>query len=171
LSELSSIINVVNLYAVAVDSHHYEIFDDIFTEDIHCDFGGGAAFEDRASLVTVFRQIHAVFDATQHFVSGHSIRLADDRAKCLSYVVGRFRRRLEQGPAVFESSGWYDDLLVRSADGWRIKERTSRMVTYTGDIRVMQAMPDIDTNYPLVALSDEAGEDRVRFFRTAECTT
>lgn len=163
-NDVASIVNVINLYPVAVDSHRYQLFEQIFTEDIRCDFGGGAAFTDRATLVSVFAQIHAVFDATQHMTMGHTVRVNEDRANCFSYVSGRFRRAVDGKPAVFESTGWYDDVLVRTSGGWRVKERLSRMVTYVGDIRVMQAMPGVDTHYTLVSLFGEANAGQVRFF-------
>jgi hypothetical protein len=161
--DYSSIVNVTNLYAVAVDSHRYDLFTRIFTEDIHCDFGGGAAFTDRATLQTVFKDIHEVFSATQHITSGHVITLDGDEAHCFSYVSARFRRGLEDGEGVFQSTGWYDDVLVRTEEGWRIRERVSRMVTCGGDVRVMQAMPGVDTNYVLLSLAQEAEGGRIKF--------
>lgn len=161
----SAIVNLINLYPIAVDSHRYELFDRIFTEDIRCDFGGGAAFTDRATLKSVFKDIHAGFAATQHITSGHAIVLNGDKANCLSYVQGFFRRALNDGEALFFSNGWYDDALVRTADGWRIGYRNSRMVSYGGDIRVMQAMPDVDTNYVLSALFAEADAGQLKFFQ------
>ena len=162
--DYSSIINVINLYAVAVDSHRYELFERIFAEDIRCDFGGGAAFTDRTTFAATFKDIHAVFSATQHITSGHAITIDGDRANCLSYVHARFRRDGEEG--FFESTGWYDDGLVRTRDGWRIKDRTSRMVSYNGNPRVMQAMPGVDTNYVLQSLYEEADAGRLSFFQT-----
>lgn len=165
-TSLAEIVNVINLYAVAVDAHRYDLFDQVFTQDVRCDFGGGAAFDDRQTLSSVFAQIHAVFDATQHMTSGHAIRLDGDRAHCLSYVTGRFRRQIDGASCVFETSGWYDDMLVHTSEGWRVKERASRMVSYTGDIRVMQAMPGVDTNYTLLALFAEAQAGRIGFFKS-----
>ena len=162
--DFASIVNTVNLYAMAVDSHRYAMFEQVFTHDIRCDFGGGAAFTDRAQLMSVFADIHAVFDATQHMTSGHAIKVQGEKAKCLSYVSGRFRRAIEGEHCMFESTGWYDDSLVQTDEGWRIKERTSRMVSYAGDVRVMQAMPGVDTEYDLVSLYGEAQGGRVRFF-------
>jgi hypothetical protein len=163
--DIAQIVNVINTYAVAVDAHRYELFERVFCDDIRCDFGGGASFNDRQTLSSVFAQIHAVFDATQHITSGHAVTVSGDRAKCLSYVSARFRRDIDDVPCVFESTGWYDDLLVRTSGGWRIKDRTSRMVSYGGDIRVMQAMPGIDTDYRLLALSAEDRAGRVSFFK------
>lgn len=164
-SDFAEIVNVINTYAVAVDAHRYELFGRVFSADVRCDFGGGAAFTDLETLSSVFAQIHAVFAATQHIVSGHAITLDGDRANCLSYVAARFRREIEGAPAVFESTGWYDDVLTRTAAGWRIADRTSRMVSYGGDIRVMQAMPGVDTNYPLLSLSEEDRAGRIQFFQ------
>ena len=163
--DIASIINVTNLYAVAVDSHRYDLFARVFSEDIHCDFGGGpgAAFTDLATLQAVFKDIHAVFSATQHMVQGHAVTVDGDRAHCFSYVSARVRRGLEEGEGVFESTGWYDDVLVRKPEGWRIARRVSRMVTYGGDIRVMQAMPGVDTNYALLSLAEEAAAGRIAF--------
>lgn len=162
-NEFSSIINIVNLYAVAVDSHRYDLFEQVFTDDIICDFGGGAAFTDRQTLIDTFRNIHAVFQATQHMVSGHSILVDGNRAQCFSYVDGRFRRRISSGDGLFCSTGWYDDSLIRTPKGWRIRHRISRMVSHSGDIEVMQVMPGVDTNYDLASLSAEAGKGAVNF--------
>jgi hypothetical protein len=167
----SAIVNVINLYPIAVDSHRYELFDRIFTEDIHCDFGGGAAFTDRTTLKAVFNDIHAGFAATQHITSGHAIVLNGDRANCLSYVHGFFRRKLDDGEGVFQSTGWYDDELVRTPEGWRIRYRISRMVSYGGDIRVMQAMPGVDTNYVLSALFEEADAGQSKFLQALEAAS
>jgi hypothetical protein len=165
--DFAQIVNIVNLYAAATDSHRYDLFDAIFTEDVHLDFGAGAAIEGRDILKAAYKDIHAVFAATQHMTSGHVVRFAGEEARCFSYVSARFRRAVEEGAAegVFTSTGWYDDIAVRTADGWRIRHRVSRMVTYGGDLRVMQAMPGVDTNYVLASLADEAEAGRIEFFQ------
>lgn len=162
--DFSQIVNIVNLYAVATDSHRYDLFEQIFTPDVRLDFGAGAALDGLDTLMTAYRAIHAVFSATQHMTSGHVVRVEGNEAYCFSYVAGRFRRTLDGGEGLFESTGWYDDTLVRTPQGWRIRERISRMVSHAGDIRVMQAMPDVDTNYILTSLFDEADAGRIAFF-------
>lgn len=165
--DISQITNIINLYAVATDSHRYELFERIFTEDIHLDFGAGAAIDGLATLMTAYEGIHAVFSATQHMTSGHAIEVDGDRGRAFSYVSAKFRRGLEDGEGLFSSTGWYDDTLVRTAQGWRISDRASRMVSYEGDIRVMQAMPGVDTNYVLASLFEEADAGRIRFLPAA----
>lgn len=159
--DISQITNVVNLYAVALDGHRYDLFEQVFTPDVRIDFGGGAEWSSRSALQEGFLAIHAVFSATQHIVSGHATMVDGDKACCLSYVYARFLRRLEDGLGVFDSTGWYDDKLVRTEQGWRIQHRISRMVAATGDHRVMQAMPGVNTDFQLFSLADEASAGRI----------
>ena len=163
--DFAQIVNLVNLYAVATDSHRYHLFERIFTPDVHLDFGAGAAIEGLDVLMAGYAEIHAVFSATQHMTSGHVVDVAGDDARCFSYVSGRFRRTLPDGEGLFQSTGWYDDILRRTPQGWRIARRVSRMVTWSGDIRVMQAMPGVDTDYVLVSLFEEADAGRVTFLQ------
>lgn len=75
-----------------------------------------------------------------------------------------FLRRIDNKLCVFDSTGWYDDALIRTPRGWRIKDRVSRMMSANGDHRVMRAMPDVDTNFRSKSLAEEAEAGRVLFF-------
>jgi len=132
-----TIIAVVNLYAFAVDTQRWELFDRVFTEDAHLDFGGGYGWNDRASLKRDFALAHGMFKSTQHVTTNHLVTIETDRAHCISYVTGHFLRDLPGGTAMFESGGWYDDSLVRTAEGWRIAERICRMTWHQGNPEVM----------------------------------
>lgn len=166
-NDVAAVVNVVNLYAMALDSHRYSLFTQVFTEDVRCDFGGGVEFNGREALATAFQAIHAGFSATQHMVCGHVVTVDGDTAHCASYVHARFKRGLASGEGVFDSSGWYDDVLVRTADSWRIKDRTSRMVTALGELEVMAAMPGVKPEFALLSLAAEADAGRVKFFKAA----
>lgn len=159
------IVATVNLYAVALDSHRYDLFEQVFTEDVRTDFGGGAEFRGRQPLVDAFIAIHAPFHSNQHIVSGHSVTVEGDAAFCFSYVNANFTRFIDGTLCLFNSTGWYDDQLVREAGGWRIRDRVSRMVTAHGDHRVMQAMPGVDVDFKLLSLGAEAEAGRVEFFK------
>lgn len=161
---IADVVNVVNLYAAALDSQRYGLFEQVFTEDAKVDFGGGVVFPDRATLMAAFDTIHAAFSATQHATSGHVVLFDAGGAKCFSYVHARFRRMIDGVDCLFDSTGWYDDRLVETADGWRIALRASRMVSWTGNIRVMQAMEEASADFPLASLFVEAREGRVGFF-------
>jgi len=165
VEDIIKVTATINLYAIALDSHRYDLFDKVFAEDCRTDFGGGAAFVGRDALKQAFAAIHAPFHSTQHIVSGHSVTADGDRAFCVSYVHGYFSRVIDGHICVFDSTGWYDDQLVRAGTGWLIKDRVSRMVTANGDHRVMQAMPGVDVAFNLLSLGDEGDAGRVAYLK------
>ena len=159
--DIAAIVNVVNLYAAALDCQQWELFDQVFTADAEADFGGPARWGDRAALKRDFAAIHAPFDATQHVTPNHQVTGDADHANCLSYVVGRFIRPVAEGGNMFESGGWYDDRLVRTAEGWRIASRTCRMVWWNGNPKVLQTTPGVPVEQQLYSLKTEAEARRI----------
>jgi len=163
-ADIAAIVNLINLYPVAVDSQTWDLFDRIFTEDAHADFGGPAVWTDRATLKTAFAAIHAPFAATQHITTNHHVSVTGDRATCLSYVHGHFIRPVDGVRALFDSIGWYDDTLVRTADGWRIARRVCRSQWAGGNPAVMGSAPAVDAegaDPPADTLRDEAAAGRI----------
>ena len=154
--DIAAIVNVINLYPIAVDLQRWELFDAVFTEDARTDFGGPAVFEGRENIKQVFDAIHAPFDATQHATHGHHVRVDGDRATCLSYVHARFIRAVGEGANMFELAGWYDDALVRTAAGWRIASRTCRTLWSGGNPAVLQTTPDVHIEQVFHSLKAEA---------------
>jgi len=159
-AEIAAIVNVVNLYPVAVDTQSWQLFDHVFTEDAHVDFGAPAVWNDLPSLKAAFDMIHAPFAATQHATRGHHVAVDGDRATCLSYVLGRFIRDVPGGN-MFESAGWYDDALVRTAAGWRISRRVCRMLWWGGNPAVLQTSPDVPVEPVLDSLVAEGKAGRI----------
>lgn len=159
--DIAAIVNVINLYPVAVDTQRWALFDRVFTEDARTDFGGPAVFEGREHIKQVFEAIHLPFDATQHATRGHHVLVDGDRATCLSYVHARFIRQAVEGGNMFESAGWYDDALIRTADGWRIALRTCRTLWSGGNPAVLQTTPDVHVEQVFQSLRAEAGAGRL----------
>jgi hypothetical protein len=159
---ITEIVNTVNLYPIAVDTLHWDLLDQVFTPDVAADFGGGAKWSDLASLKRDFAVVHAPFDATQHVTTNHQVLVDGDLASCISYVHGRFIRQVPTGGNMFESGGWYEDRLVRTASGWRIKERTCRSIWCSGNPVVLQTMPGVTGEMQLQSLKAEAGAGRLR---------
>lgn len=48
--DIASIVNVVNLYPIAVDSLRWSLYDEVFLPDAHVDFGGLAVWNDLETL-------------------------------------------------------------------------------------------------------------------------
>jgi hypothetical protein len=161
--DIVAIINVINLYPVAVDTRRWDLFDKVFTVDIQTDFGGPAAWKDLAALKRDFETIHRPFEATMHVTTNHQVVVSADRANCISYVHGRFIRKVPEGGNMFESVGWYDDILVRTPAGWRIKKRSCRSVWAGGNPVVLQTMPGVSGEMKLDSLSHEAAAGNLAY--------
>jgi hypothetical protein len=159
--DIVAIINIINLYAVAVDALRWDLFDQIFTPDVQANFGGAAGWTDLAALKRDFENVHRPFVATLHVTTNHQVVVDADRANCISYVHGRFIRQVPEGGSLFESAGWYDDMLVRTPAGWRIKARTCRSVWSGGNPAVLQTMPGITGEQQLDSLSRETAAGNV----------
>jgi hypothetical protein len=161
-NDIIEIISLVNLYAIAVDTRRWDLFDEIFTSDVHADFGGGAKWSDLPSLKRDFAVVHQPFEATLHVNTNHQVVVHERQANCISYVHGRFTRQVPGG-TLFESCGWYDDVLVQTPEGWRIKARSCRSVWAGGNPVVLQTMPGITGEQQLDSLSREAAAGRIAY--------
>lgn len=163
--DIASVMTVVNLYPIALDSRRWELFDRIFTPDIHADYGGGAVWSDLASFKRDFDTIHVPFELTHHATANHAITVSGDGANCLSYVHARFVRHVGGSAGNFyEVTGWYDDELVRTAEGWRIARRVSRSNWANGNPAVLGTVEGI-THVKLNILRDEAAAGNVAFLK------
>ncbi|MFV8816709.1 nuclear transport factor 2 family protein [Haliea sp. E17] len=158
------VVHTTNLYATAVDTLQWALFDQVFTPDISIDFGGGAVWSGLEPLREAFAAIHAPFTATQHITTNHTVTIEGDRAHCFSYVLGRFIRDVGEGGNMFESGGWYDDTLVRDGQNWLIARRICRSIWVNGNPQVLATGPE--TGIPeLFSPAAEAAAGRVETVR------
>ncbi|MFB6775104.1 nuclear transport factor 2 family protein [Streptomyces sp. NPDC056337] len=147
----AAIVEVLNLYGLALDAHRWDLFDRIFTEDVVAEFGpAGAAWSGRSTFKNSFAGFHESLDSHQHTMMGQLVHVDGDRANAFSY--GNWllvRESAEDGPT-WQGTGWYDDELVRTEDGWRIRHRVCRLMSWTGNPFVPEPQaehkPDMQTN-------------------------
>jgi hypothetical protein len=162
--DVVGVIATLNLYAFATDSQQWDLFDRVFTEDVLADFGGGALWHDRASLKRDFDTIHAPFDVTQHTTTNHVVTIDGDTANSVCYVHARFVRQADGGN-FWETTGWYDDVHVRTPGGWRIRHRVSRSNWWGGNLRVLQTMEGVTTEPPLSTTRKDAAAGQLMFLK------
>ena len=163
--DVTGVIQTINLYAFATDSLQIELFDRVFTANVIADFGGGAMWNDRDSLIRDFIAIHAPFDFTQHATTNHVVTVNGDEAHSLCYYQARFSRPVAEGGNIFETTGWYDDALVRTPDGWRIRHRVARSNWFGGNLKVLQTMEGVTTEPPLSTTRKDAEAGELMFLR------
>lgn len=116
-------------YAVAVDAKRWDLFDRVFTEDVVADYGYPEPYRGREAWKQAFDVHHRVYQATQHAIHNDLAEVDGDAGTCLSYSLFT----LVSGERIATGGCWYDDTLVRTADGWRISRRVCRVIWMRDD--------------------------------------
>lgn len=161
----AAIIEVLNLYAFALDSHQWDLFNDIFTEDVKAEFGpASAAWPDVASLTSAFEDFHKTLDTHQHTMMGHLVHVEGDKAYTFTYGNWLLVRKAAVGGPTWLGSGWYDDELVRTDRGWRIRHRISKLISYTGNPDVPQPVGDQRPDHTGHVLREAVEAGDIRYF-------
>lgn len=133
LVEKQRIIEVGLRYASAVDTRDVERFLTCFTPDAHW-YSDVHDARGHDQIAEALRRTIALLDATQHVATNFEVTLDGDRAHMRScYIATHVRAPLEP----FVLAGAYDDVLVKTADGWRIRERRLTIQWTRGDPAVM----------------------------------
>jgi 3-phenylpropionate/cinnamic acid dioxygenase small subunit len=129
LQEVADRIEIEDLltrYATAVDAKDWDLYASCFTADAFVDYTGAGGIKGTVAEVTRWlAQVMPLFPMTQHLITNRAIVLRGDTATCRSYLFNpmAMRRDAADGLALFFDGGYYNDTLVRTADGWRIAER------------------------------------------------
>ncbi len=163
----AEITELLNLYGLALDAHAWELFDRIFSQDVVAEFGpAGAGWVGLDEFKRSFADFHLQFDNHQHTMTGQLVNVDGDTATAFSYGNWLLVRDDAPGGPSWQGTGWYDDELVRTDDGWRITHRVCRLVAWTGNPLVpephLEHQPDMKTN----VLRRHAAEGRVRFLES-----
>lgn len=139
LQEISDRIQIQDLlvrYTVALDTRNWKLLDTCFTPDAHVDYtatGGskGKYPEIRAWLEKAL----APFQVFVHYISNTTVELDGDRAKTRTYVLNPMGFPNPDGSLhLFTVGAYYNDQLVRTAEGWRIAERVEEHAFLEGSL-------------------------------------
>lgn len=163
MTDRDAIVETINLYALAVDAQRWALFDRVFTADCDADYGTTARWTDRDRFKCDFGAFHAPFDATQHMMMNHQVRIDGDRARSLTYGSWRLVRRAAEGEPLWDGTGWYDDEWVREAEGWRIARRVCRVIWFTGNDKVKETIPGVTFEDERTTLRSEGRAGRLGF--------
>jgi 3-phenylpropionate/cinnamic acid dioxygenase small subunit len=126
LADRVAVIDVLHRYAFAIDTRNWSAFRTLFTDDVIADFVGWRRWTDLESWAKDFETGHAEMVSTQHVMANEIVEIDGDEARSLCHAVNRTNR---PDPAESASVGCtYDDRLVRTASGWKIAQRTCRIL-------------------------------------------
>ena len=120
-----AITDLIARYAVMVDSRDYDGLDDLFTDDARIDFTAfGGPDGSPAEIKTFLADNLAIFSRTQHLMGLPVVTLDGDRATARTPCTNPMVLTDADGSTKVWLIGlWYDDSLVRTADGWLFSSR------------------------------------------------
>jgi len=127
LQEISDRLEIQELlirYSHTVDSHDWDAWEQVFTDDAVIDYtemGGprGGVKETRAFLESAM----PMFSTHQHMLGNTVIEFDGDQARARTICHNPMVLDRDGRPHLFVCGLWYRDLLVRTPEGWRIKDR------------------------------------------------
>lgn len=168
-NDKAAIIEVLNLYGLALDARRWDLFDRVFTDDVTAEFGpAGAAWHGLTAFTRSFGEFHDRLDSHQHTMMGQLVHVEGDKANAFSYGNWLLVREAAEGGPTWQGTGWYDDELVRTDRGWRIQRRVCRLMSWTGNPAVPEPdgehNPDMHTN----ALHQHSEAGAIEFLKAIE---
>ena len=128
-------------YAFGIDARNYALLRSIFVDQVTMDFssyngrpGATMAADDWvAGCAALFDGL----DATQHSMTNPLVDVAVGRRAATQRMAMQAAHFLDG--TEFTIGGWYQDELVRTADGWRIAQVTLNVTWRRGDESIMAA--------------------------------
>jgi SnoaL-like domain len=116
-------------YATGIDRRDWLLFRTVFTDDCRLDYGEIGVWNGVDEVTNFMDQTHAMAGHTMHRLTNQAIAVAGDKASARTYVDAVIM--FGDNQAGVNALGFYDDEIVRSADGWRIARRRFTQVRVT----------------------------------------
>jgi 3-phenylpropionate/cinnamic acid dioxygenase small subunit len=125
------ITDLLSRYTWALSDRNWDAWVAVFTPDAHVDYStAGGPVGDPTSAAQTFSGMMSMFDLTLSSGANVTISFTDaDTAKVRSMYTMTMRIPGADGaqPTYMQASGWYDDTVVRTANGWLIRNRFEQL--------------------------------------------
>jgi hypothetical protein len=125
-ADKEQITEVLIRYATGIDSKDWPLLRSCWTDEIDVDYQQLGHFTSPDSLTEVMTRLHENMGPMYHRLSNFVIAVDGDRATVRSYVHAVLMLQPDDPTNWVDALGHYDDVFVRTPDGWRISERVSR---------------------------------------------
>jgi 3-phenylpropionate/cinnamic acid dioxygenase small subunit len=129
VSEREEIADVLLRYATGIDRRDWPLFRTVFTDDCQLDYGEVGNWNGVDAVTEFMEQAHAMAGHTMHRLTNQVIAVDRDTAQARTYVDALIM--VGDSNSGVNAAGFYDDDLVRTADGWRVARRQFIQVRVT----------------------------------------
>jgi hypothetical protein len=133
--DCAAIVALTIHYCWSIDTKDYAALHDVFLPDATANL-----VDERVGIDSIIARIDGALtslDISQHMVSNHQVVLNGDEATCRCYLQAQHVRRDAEGGPNYIVAGRYQDQLVRTDAGWRIRRRELFVDWTEGNVRVV----------------------------------
>lgn len=118
LEDIEEIRQLRMKYHINTNDGHFDRMWELFTEDAWVDFGYISKAKGREEIDALFKRIPNNLPLVKQFIHNHLVEVNGDEATGISYLDARYA---QDGDSVMVAAR-FDEIYVRTADGWRIKQ-------------------------------------------------
>ena len=108
-------------YATAIDRREYQLLGTVFTAECDVDYGEIGKWHTAEEVIEFMDLVHAMAGYTLHRMSNMAITVDGEHAEARTYIDALIMAGDNNGGV--NAVGFYDDVLVRTPEGWRIARR------------------------------------------------
>jgi hypothetical protein len=127
-------------YASGIDRKDWPLFRSCWADQIDVEYAEVGKFTDPDAFTELMAQLHGSMGATYHRMTNFVIDVAGDRADMRSYVHAVLMLQPGDADNWIDVVGHYEDVAVKTPDGWRIQARSTYMARMlTGGTKAGQA--------------------------------
>ena len=119
-----AVINLLIQYATALDTKNWALLEQCFLPDAVADYGEDAGrHEGYPAIEETVRFFLDGLDSSQHLLGNYVVEIEGDDATSTCYLHAQHYLEDTKGGDTYTVGGTYEDELVRTNEGWRIKHR------------------------------------------------
>lgn len=113
--------DVLVRYGTGIDRRDWPLFRTVFTDDCVLDYGEIGYWHGVDAVVDFMVAAHDMAGHTLHRVTNQAVSIDGDTATAQAYVDALIMS--QDNTSGVNAAGFYDDELVRTDTGWRIRRR------------------------------------------------
>lgn len=139
ITDWQAIVDLLIQYATALDSRNWKLLEQCFLPDAVADYGEVGCHEGYPAIETAVRYFLEGLDSSQHLLGNYVVDIKGDRARTTCYLHAQHYLENTAGGDTYTVGGTYEDEIIRTRDGWKIKHRKLITTWVEGNHDVIEA--------------------------------
>jgi len=131
--ERQEICDLLNKYCRALDNRDWASLASCFTPNAVAIYAELGIQQGYPAIEATCRKALERFDSSQHLIANYDIEISGDTATASCYLHAQHTKAGKKGGENLTLGGTYYDDLVRTPQGWRIRQRNLRILWQEGN--------------------------------------